>query len=219
MRSWYFWIDSGMENSMSKIKICGLTQQEDIRTVNEYLPDYIGFVFAESRRQITEEQAKLLKQKLSPRIKAVGVFVNDTTRRIAELCSKGIIDLVQLHGDEDEDYIRNLRTMTDKEIIKAVRVKSASDITQAFGSDADYLLFDTYHKQQYGGSGIAFDWSLIQKPARQYFLAGGLNEENILEAVRNYQPFALDVSSGVETDGKKDPQKIRNIIAKVRSVE
>ncbi len=204
---------------MSKIKICGLTRQEDIRTVNDYLPDYIGFVFANSRRQVTEEQAKLLKQQLSSEIKAVGVFVNEKAQNIAGLCHKGILDLVQLHGDEDEEYIKQLRTMTDKKIIKAVRVKSASDITQAFGSGADYLLFDTYHKEQYGGSGIAFDWSMLERAARQYFLAGGLNEENILEAVRKYRPFALDVSSGVETDGKKDPLKISNIIARVRSVE
>lgn len=204
---------------MSKIKICGLTRQEDIMTVNEYLPDYIGFIFAESRRQVTEEQAKLLKQLLSPWVKAVGVFVNDDIRRIAGLCSKGIIDLVQLHGDEDEEYIRCLRTMTDKVIIKAVRVKTSADVIQAFDSEADYLLFDTYHKQQYGGSGIAFDWSLIKKSVRKFFLAGGINEDNILEAVGNYQPYAVDVSSGVETDGKKDPQKIRNIIAKVRSVK
>jgi phosphoribosylanthranilate isomerase len=204
---------------MSKIKICGLTRQEDIMTVNEYLPDYIGFIFAESRRQVTEEQAKLLKQLLSPWVKAVGVFVNDDIRRIAGLCSKGIIDLVQLHGDEDEGYIRCLRTMTDKVIIKAIRVKTSADVIQAFDSEADYLLFDTYHKQQYGGSGIAFDWSLIKKSVRKFFLAGGINEDNILEAVGNYQPYAVDVSSGVETDGKKDPQKIRNIIAKVRSVK
>jgi phosphoribosylanthranilate isomerase len=188
-------------------------------TVNEYLPDYIGFIFAESRRQVTEEQAKLLKQLLSPWVKAVGVFVNDDIRRIAGLCSKGIIDLVQLHGDEDEEYIRCLRTMTDKVIIKAIRVKTSADVIQAFDSEADYLLFDTYHKQQYGGSGIAFDWSLIKKSVRKFFLAGGINEDNILEAVGNYQPYAVDVSSGVETDGKKDPQKIRNIIAKVRSVK
>lgn len=204
---------------MSKIKICGLTRQEDIRAVNEYLPDYIGFVFAKSRRQVTEDQAKLLKQILNPSIKAVGVFVNEEIERIAGLCSKGIIDLIQLHGDEDEEYIRKLRTMTDKEIIRAVRVKTSEDVTQVFESAADYLLFDTFHEQQYGGSGVSFDWTLIQKPVRQYFLAGGINEDNILEAVGNYQPFAVDVSSGVETDGKKDPQKISNIIAKVRSVE
>ncbi len=204
---------------MSKIKICGLTRQEDIMAVNEYLPDYIGFVFAESRRQVTEERAKQLKQLLLPCIKAVGVFVNEDIGRIAGLCSKGIIDLVQLHGDEDEEYIRSLRTMTNKVIIKAVRVKTSEDVIRAFGSEADYLLFDTYHKQQYGGSGIAFDWSMINKSVRKYFLAGGINEDNILEAVGNYQPYAVDISSGVETDGKKDPQKIRSMIEKVRSVK
>ncbi len=204
---------------MSKIKICGLTRQEDIEAVNEFLPDYIGFVFAESRRQVKEKQAEQLKQLLSPRIKAVGVFVNENPQKIAELCNKGIIDLIQLHGDEDGTYIHRLRAMTKKEIIRAVRVKSASDITQAYDSDADYLLFDTFHREQYGGSGMTFDWSLLANPARHYFLAGGLNEDNILEAVRAYQPFAVDVSSGAETDGIKDPNKIRNIIAKVRSVE
>lgn len=204
---------------MVKIKICGLTRAEDIRAVNEYLPDYIGFVFARSRRQVTEDEAKQLKEMLSPEIKAAGVFVNDEIGRIERLCSQGIIDLVQLHGDEDEDYIGSIRAVTDKEIIKAVRVNTSEDITKAFGSKADYLLLDTYHKQQYGGSGIAFDWSLIQKPPRQYFLAGGINEDNILEAATNYQPFAVDVSSGVETDGIKDPKKIQSIIAKVRSVK
>lgn len=204
---------------MSKIKICGLTRSEDIRIVNQYRPDYIGFVFAESRRQVKDEQAEELKRMLSPEIKAVGVFVNDSTRHIAELCRRGIIDLVQLHGEEDEEYIRSLRAMTEKEIIKAVRVRSASDITEAFGSTADYILLDTYHKEQYGGSGVAFDWSMISKPVRPYFLAGGLNEENILQAVRLQQPFAVDVSSGVETDGKKDSEKVRRMIEKVRSVK
>ncbi len=204
---------------MSKIKICGLTRQEDIRIVNEVLPDYIGFVFAESRRQVKDDQAKQLKRMLSPKIKAVGVFVNDNPRHIAELCDQGIIDLVQLHGDETEDYIKSLRAVTKKEIIKAVRVKNAADITQAFHSGADYLLLDAFHKEQYGGSGVAFDWSMISKPVRSYFLAGGLNEGNIVQAVRQYQPFAVDVSSGVETDGRKDNQKIRTIISKVRSVE
>ncbi len=204
---------------MPKIKICGLTHQEDIEIVNVVLPDYIGFVFAESRRQVTEEQAEALKRRLRPEIKAVGVFVNDKISRITELCRKGMIDLVQLHGEEDEEYLKNLRAEIDQEIIKAVRVKSPSDIMEASGTESDYLLLDTYHKEQRGGSGIVFDWSLIGQPAKPYFLAGGLKEDNILEAIRKLQPFAVDISSGVETDGKKDAEKIRNIIAKVRSVE
>lgn len=204
---------------MAKIKICGLSRYEDIEIVNEVLPDYIGFVFADSRRKVSDPVASELRKRLNPGIKVVGVFVNEDILHITELCKQGIIDIVQLHGDEDEGYLESLRSKIDNEIIKAVRVRSAEDILKTSELECDYLLFDAFHKEQYGGSGKTFDWTVVTRPGKPYFLAGGLNQDNILQAVKLLQPYAVDISSGVETDGFKDADKIRNIIAKVRSVE
>jgi len=146
---------------MAKIKICGLTRRQDIDAVNKALPDYIGFVFAKSRRQLDEKQAKGLKAYLNPAIKAVGVFVNEEIGTIARLCREGVIDLIQLHGDEDEDYIKKLRGLVPNKIIKAVRVKNQDDIKMAMDFSCDYLLFDAYQEGFYGGLGRTFDWSLV----------------------------------------------------------
>lgn len=200
-----------------KIKICGLTRLQDIAAVNLYLPDFIGFVFAPgSRRRVTPRQALLLKEKLDPRIKTVGVFTNETVPNIAALCEEGIIDLVQLHGDESAEFIRALKEQTPSSVIKAVRVRSKRQILQAQQLPCDLLLLDAYREGQYGGSGRTFDHSLIPPLQKAFFLAGGLNEGNIEQAVLASRPFAVDISSGVETNGVKDEKKIGRIIAAIR---
>lgn len=200
---------------MTKIKICGLTNGNDILYANELKPDYIGFVFAAGRRQITPTDACELKRALLPGIQAVGVFVNADVAEIAEIANRGIIDLIQLHGDETIDDICVLRTMTNAPIIKVIRVKTADDFCTADRYPCDYLLFDTYTKDAYGGSGLTFDWSLLPPMNKPYFLAGGLNQDNILQAAST-PAWCLDVSSGVETDGKKDRLKIKQLIETIR---
>ncbi len=203
---------------MAKIKICGLSRQIDIDFVNEALPDYIGFVFAESKRQVSEEQAQELKSSLKPEIKAVGVFVNEKTDKIIRLCQKQIIDLIQLHGDEDEAYITELRRHVKNPILKAVRVRSEEDILRAESLTSEYLLLDAYREGQYGGGGEVFDWTVILNVGRPYFLAGGINTDNVVDAISRVKPYGIDVSSGVEANGVKDRDKIIDMIKKVRSV-
>jgi len=185
-----------------KIKICGLSRVCDIDYVNEALPDYAGFVFAESKRKITEEKAFTLKQGLSSSIKSVGVFVNHDISFIRNLLNRGIIDIVQLHGQEDEEYISGI----DAPVIKTVRIGEKLDY------QADYFLFDSIMP----GSGKTFDWSLIPKTEKPFFLAGGINIGNIAEAMK-INPYAIDICSGVETDGSKDRDKILEIVRSVRS--
>ncbi len=201
---------------MSKIKICGLSRLCDIEFVNRYKPDYIGFVFAKSKRKVTDEQAKILKAKLNSNITAVGVFVNDSIEHIEFLCKYGIIDVVQLHGDEDEQYIKALKSRISNPIIKAVRVQTTEDILAAEHLPCDMLLLDTYTKGAYGGSGSTFDHTLIPPLKKPFFVAGGLNLENIRTvSARGY--YGLDISSGAETDGFKDENKIKRIIEIIRS--
>jgi len=201
---------------MAKVKICGLTREEDIDAVNEVLPDYIGFVFAESKRKIDENRAAELKKRLDPRIKAVGDFVNDVPERIIRLCRNRIIDVVQLHGDEDETYIKQLKKHVSNEIIRAIRVRNKDDIENAMNYSADFLLFDTYREGLYGGSGKTFDWLLVTAVNRPFFLAGGINPENAIHAIKTVNPYCIDVSSGVETNGVKDPGKIADIVTIAR---
>ena len=198
-----------------KLKFCGLTREADIRAANETRPDYIGFVFAESRRRVTDEQAARLRALLSPGIQAVGVFVNDDPTHIALLANRGVIDLIQLHGSESAAYIQRLRTMTAAPIICALRVGKQTDIKRAESNLVDFLLLDTYTKDAYGGSGRIFDWSLLGEVGKPYFLAGGLNESNIIRAMRT-GAYALDLSSGIETDGVKDAEKMRRVAALVK---
>lgn len=202
---------------MSKIKICGLRSTSDIKYVNNFKPDYIGFIFAESKRKVTKEKAIELKSDLDTRIKTVGVFVNEPMENIVSLCNEKIIDLVQLHGDEDEAYIIKLRKQISNPIIKAIRVQTMEQVLKAEALPVDYLLLDTYNKNEYGGSGIAFNWELIPHLEKPYFLAGGLNKDNIQQAISTCLPYALDISSGVETDGIKDELKIKEVIHIVRT--
>ena len=198
---------------MTKVKICGLSRLEDIDIVNSALPDYIGFVFAPSRRRIDEITANTLKQRLDPRIKAVGVFVNQDIETIANLHNLGIIDLIQLHGDEDMNYITKLKKSCRCHIIKAVGIK---DTLPLYPGNADYLLFDTLSKHR-GGTGKTFDWRLLNDfSGPPFFLAGGLITRNVLEAVKNIAPYCVDVSSGVEANGTKDADMIHEFIRIVR---
>lgn len=199
---------------MSRVKICGLSRKEDIDAVNRVLPDYIGFVFAESRRRVDADTAAKLKARLDDRIKVVGVFVNQGVEYIAELHRKGIIDLAQLHGDEDDVYIRRLREECGCEIIKAVGVGKALPVS--LPENPDYLLFDAASVVR-GGSGKTFDWNILQGyKGLPYFLAGGLTLANVGEAVNLLEPFGVDVSSGVETDGLKDREKIDRFVRLVK---
>lgn len=203
---------------MIRIKICGLTREEDITAVNRCLPEYIGFVFAESRRRVSPAQARLLKAKLDKRIKAVGVFVNEGIDSIAALCDAGTIDLVQLHGDEGENFLRELKQRVDCPVIKAVRVKNPEQVLAAQRLPCDLLLLDTYSEAQYGGGGLTFDHSLVPEINKSFFLAGGLDLNNIEQAIKDSHPWGVDISSGVESDGIKDEDKIRAIIARVRKL-
>lgn len=200
---------------MTKIKLCGLSRTEDIETVNELKPEYIGFVFApKSRRYVTPRTAAELKRLLSAEIQAVGVFVNESPEKIAELSQNGVIDIIQLHGDEDEGYIRRLKQYIDKPIIKAFRVKTENDTADAERCSADYILLDSG-----AGTGTVFDWKLLTNIHRPYFLAGGLSPDNVGKAVAALRPFAVDVSSGIETDGTKDKEKMAAFAAAVRKEE
>lgn len=201
---------------MAKIKICGLFREQDITAVNASLPDYIGFVFAQSRRRIDAKKASELRSCLDPFIKAVGVFVNEDIKNIVKLCDSDVIDLIQLHGDENEEYIKELKMYVSKKIIKAVRVRDTTDIKRTVGSLCDYMLLDAYQQGSYGGIGRPFDWSVIPDLNKPWFLAGGIDSGNIARAIESYDPYCIDVSSGVETDGYKDPAKIAAIVAKVR---
>ena len=198
---------------MTKIKLCGLSRPCDIEWANALMPDYIGFVFArKSRRYVMPETAKELRGKLGPAIQAVGVFVNESPEVVAVLLNDGIIDLAQLHGGEDEAYITALRRLTDRPLIQAFRVESRADLDRARRSSADHILLDNGA----GGTGTAFDWALLKEFDRPYFLAGGLSPENVAQAVKAVHPFAVDVSSGIETDGVKDYKKMTAFVSAVR---
>ena len=193
---------------MTKIKFCGLRTFDDIYFVNEIFPEYVGFVFAQkSKRYVTPAQVEKFRGALSKKICAVGVFVNEKISTVAELLNNGIIDAAQLHGEEDNDYIKNLRGVTKKIIIQAFQ---SNNIAAAEKSLADFVLLDSG-----AGGGKVFDWRGINLQ-REYFLAGGLNPENVGDAIKLLKPFAVDVSSGIETDGRKDFNKMKKFAEIVR---
>lgn len=194
-----------------KIKICGLFQNADIDYVNETLPDYIGFVFAKSKRQVSYDQAKVMSSKLDKRIKTVGVFVDASIDEIIKLVNDQIIDLVQLHGDEGIDYIKQLKTKINVPIIKAIKMTPETDL-RTISFPVDYYLLDSV----ISGSGKTFDWSLIKKLDKPFFLAGGINSGNLDDAIK-INAYAIDVSSGVETNGIKDPNKIKEIVRRIKN--
>lgn len=198
---------------MTKIKLCGLSRSCDIEEANKLKPEYIGFVFApKSKRCVTPENAAVLKGLLDLQIAAVGVFVNESAEVVAHLLNSGVIDIAQLHGAEDEKYIEELRSIAEKPIIKAFRIETENDIKEVEKSCADYILLDSG-----AGTGTVFDWSLLQNIQRPYFLAGGLSPDNAGDAVRNLRPYAVDVSSGIETDGVKDKIKMAAFVRAVRN--
>ena len=198
---------------MTKIKLCGLTRPCDIEWANDLQPDYIGFVFAQkSKRYVSPERAKALREGLDSNIGAVGVFVNEAPEAVAALLNDGIIDIAQLHDGEDADYIKALRKLTDRPLIKAFRIDSAADLDRARLSTADHILLDNGA----GGTGTAFDWSVLKDFDRPFFLAGGLGPDNVARAIKAVHPFAVDVSSGIETDGVKDYKKMTAFVSAVR---
>ena len=202
----------------TKIKICGLSRPEDIETANKLSPEFVGFVFwPKSKRYVDPDTASALRLILDPKIKAVGVFVDAKVEEVSDLLNRGIIDIAQLHGHEDEDYINSLRQLTDKPLIQAFQLgkdpKEDPKMTllRALTSSADYVLIDSGM-----GSGETFDWRVLEGFKREYFLAGGLHSGNVAEAVEKTHCFAVDVSSNVETDGKKDSKKMKAFVDAVR---
>lgn len=200
----------------------------DIEYANRIKPDFVGFIFANTRRKISAAQAKQFREALDAEIPAVGVFVNEDISVITSLVQNGCIDMIQLHGEEDADYIRRLREVCDVPVIKAVKVQTVEQIRQAAALPVDYLLLDTYRKGVLGGTGEAFDWELLREAkiaagdtaegelfGKPYFLAGGLHAGNLREAAA-LGSYGLDVSSGIETDGSKDFTKMVEVMELVR---
>ncbi len=197
---------------MTKIKFCGLTRACDIEAANELKPDYIGFVFwSRSKRYVTRRKALELKKLLDPSIAAVGVFVDEDIDVVKAYLNDGIIDIAQLHGHEDEEYIRSVKEDTGRKVIKAFKITSYEKLAEANKSCADYVLLDAGM-----GDGVTFDWSVVKNSEREYFLAGGLHPGNVAEAVKMLHPFAVDVSSGIETEGMKDKVKMVSFADAVR---
>lgn len=215
---------------MQKIKLCGMMKQCDIEYANRVKPDLVGFIFANTRRKISAAQAKQFRKALDAEIPAVGVFVNEDISVITSLVQDGCIDMIQLHGEEDADYIRRLREICDVPVIKAVKVQTVEQIRQAAALPVDYLLLDTYRKGVLGGTGEAFDWELLREAkaaagdtaegelfGKPYFLAGGLHAGNLREAAE-LGSYGLDISSGIETDGSKDFTKMVEVMELVRKL-
>lgn len=215
---------------MQKIKLCGMMKPCDIEYANRVKPDFAGFIFANTRRKISAAQAKQFREALDAEIPAVGVFVNEDISVITSLVQNGCIDLIQLHGEEDADYIRRLREVCDVPVIKAVKVQTVEQIRQAAALPVDYLLLDTYRKGVLGGTGEAFDWELLREAkaaagdtaegelfGKLYFLAGGLHAGNLREAAE-LGSYGLDISSGIETDGSKDFTKMVEVMKLLRSI-
>ncbi|WP_296825984.1 phosphoribosylanthranilate isomerase [uncultured Megasphaera sp.] len=188
---------------MVKVKFCGLKRPCDIAWANELHPDYVGFVFAGTKRRVSDDLAAALRKALDPAIPAVGVFVDDEFSHMAALVKAGVIQVIQLHGREEEERVQHLRQDLKVPVIKAFSIANEDDVQKALASRADYILLD----QGAGGTGKAFDWSLLRHIDRPYFLAGGLTPQNAAQAAA-LQPYALDVSSGIETDGVKDRDKM-----------
>ena len=201
---------------MTKLKICGLTCEEDIAAVNEVKPDFAGFIIEvpSSRRNLSAEQVKVLVKGLDKEILPVGVFVDARPELPISLLRDGSLWAAQLHGNEDEEYIEKIQNMTGKPVIKAFSIKTPEDVQRALRSPADYILLD----QGTGGTGEPFDWSLVPPVRRPFFLAGGIGFENLREAISTLHPWAVDLSSSLETNGKKDPVKIRQIVRMLKQI-
>ena len=226
-----------------KVKMCGISKVETIPAIVEANPDYMGLVFAPSKRQVTVEQAKTLVEELykqnvvgnnseaeqtepvtsldtasSETIKTVGVFVNETVENLLKIAEEVKLDVIQLHGDEDESFIQILKEQSNVEVWKAVQVRSAADAEKWIDSSADMLLFDAYHKDERGGTGEVFDWSSLDAFERPFMLAGGIDSTNVARAIRTVRPYGIDISSGIETNGVKDNEKMKAFTNIVRTI-
>ena len=217
-----------------KVKMCGISKVETIPAVVEAKPDYMGLVFAPSKRQVTVDQAKTLVEELhrgyaqkygsdtehdkNDTIKTVGVFVNETVDNLVTIANEANLDAVQLHGDEDETFIQSLKERTNVEVWKAIQIRSAADVEKWIDSSADMLLFDAYHKDERGGTGEVFDWSSLDAFERPFMLAGGIDSTNMARAIRTVRPYGIDISSGIETNGVKDDEKITAFTKIVKSI-
>lgn len=201
---------------MTKIKICGLIRERDIDYVNQYLPDYAGFIlnFPRSHRNLSLEKAQSLVRLLNPGIQAVGVVVNQPLEWAIDLLNQGFLDALQLHGSEDEAYIQALKTATGRQVWKAFQIKDQADLDAARSCGADQIILDSGQ-----GSGETFDWTLLQNFPRPFFLAGGLGPQNVVRAVKQLHPYGIDLSSGIETNGVKDKGKLSSVIASVRRIK
>lgn len=200
--------------ALTRIKICGMSRECDIEYANALMPEYIGYVFWDkSRRYVSGEQAAKLTSGLAEGITPVGVFVDEAADIVAGLANNGTIHIIQLHGHEDEEYLRRLRELTDAPVIKAFKVRSSEDVKRADIYPSDYVLLDNGY-----GTGQTFDWSNVCGMERPFFLAGGVNTENVADAVKKLHPFTVDISSGVETDGYKDFRKMQKFIETCRSI-
>ena len=224
----------GPTNYTPKVKMCGISKVETISAVVEAKPDYMGLVFAPSKRQVTVDQAKTLVEELhkqytkrynngteqsnNDEIKTVGVFVNETLDNLVTIAKETNLDAVQLHGDEDEAFIQSLKERTNVEVWKAVQIRSAVDAETWIDSSADMLLFDAYHKDERGGTGEVFDWSCLDEFERPFMLAGGIDCTNVARAIRTVRPYGIDISSGIETAGVKDDEKIKAFTNIVRTI-
>ena len=195
------------------VKFCGIRRLEDVRAVNKTLPDMAGFILVKGRkRYISPEKVCELRQKLDPSVKVVGVFVDEDIEEVERLLTDGIIDIAQLHGNESDEYIRELKASTDAYVIKAIGIRNADDVLRAEVSPADLVIVDSPG----GGTGNTFDWDLLQKIERPYILAGGISIENIEEAAAKLNPYGVDVSSGIETNGFKDEDKMKAFMALIK---
>ena len=217
-----------------KVKMCGISKVETIPAVVEAKPNYMGLVFAPSKRQVTVDQAKTLVEELhkgcakkygsdteqdkDDTIKTVGVFVNETVDNLVTIANEANLDAVQLHGDEDETFIQSLKERTNVEVWKAVQIRSAADVEEWIDSSADMILFDAYHKDERGGTGEVFDWSSLDEFERPFMLAGGIDSTNVARAIRTVRPYGIDTSSGIETNGVKDDEKITAFTKIVKSI-
>ena len=217
-----------------KVKMCGISKVETIPAVVEAKPDYMGLVFAPSKRQVTVDQAKTLVEELhrgyaqkygsdtehdkNDTIKTVGVFVNETVDNLVTIANEANLDAVQLHGDEDETFIQSLKERTNVEVWKAIQIRTAADTEKWIDSSADMLLFDAYHKDERGGTGEVFDWSSLDAFERPFMLAGGIDSTNVARAIRTVRPYGIDTSSGIETNGMKDDEKITAFTKIVKSI-
>lgn len=197
-----------------KLKLCGMMRLSDIEVVNETKPDYAGVILSNPfRRRVDRATARQFRSALDPDIPLVGVFVNESPETVIGFLEDGIIDMAQLHGDETEEDICYIKAVTGKKVMKAVKVRDRMDVEAWLDTAADYVLFDAGT-----GSGQTFPWELLADVNRDYFLAGGLNADNLAEAAAHTDAYCLDLSSGIETDGQKDPAKIREVVRLVRGL-